>query len=120
MRQEGQEPANQEERTVIGQPVPLRQLPSPPFRADDLTAALQSILEKHGGGLEASPDAFILHFPEGTIMQELYPRVNFSRFRITFPDGYEIMRTVDGQGNTFNLSFPEEDIPEEIRRRYQQ
>jgi hypothetical protein len=119
MRQEGQEQANQEERTVIGQPEPICQVISPPFRADDLTAAIEQVLKKHGGRLEVSDDAFTLHFPKGTIMQELYPRVNFSRFRITFPDGYEIMRTVDGQGNTFNLSFPEEDIPEEIRRRYQ-
>jgi hypothetical protein len=94
-------------------------LKSPPFRADDLTAVLQSILEKHGGGLEVSPDEFTLHFPEGTIMQELYPRVNFTRFRITLPDGYEILRTGDWKGNTFNISIPEEDIPEEIRRRYQ-
>jgi hypothetical protein len=110
---------NPEEIAVIGQPAPIRQLQSPPFRADDLTAALQSILEKHGGGLEASPDEFTLRFPEGTEIQELYPRVNFTRFRIRFPDGYEILRVMDWKGNTVNINFPEEDIPEEIRRRYQ-
>jgi hypothetical protein len=109
----------QEETATIGQPEPIRQVKSPPFRADDLTAAIKSILEKHGRSLERAPHAFILHFPEGTKMQELYPRVNFTRLRITFPDGYEILRTGDWNGKTFNVSFPEEDIPEEIRRRYQ-
>jgi hypothetical protein len=120
MRQEGQEQASQEERMVIGQPVPMRQVTSPPLRADDLTAAIERVLKKHGGWLEVSADQVTLHFPEGTRAQELYPRVNFTRYRISFPDGYEIMRTVDRHGNTFNLSFPEEDIPEEMRRRYQQ
>ena len=110
--------SNPEETSTIGQTMPIRQLQSPPFRADDLTVAIKSVLEKHGGRLEVSAEAFTLHFPERTEMQELYPRVNFTRFRITFPDGYEILRIVDWNGNTFDISFPEEDIPEEIRRKY--
>jgi hypothetical protein len=107
-----------EEAATIGQPEKIRLVTSPPFRADDLTAVIQSILETHGGRLEISIDVFTLHFPEGTILQELYPRVNFPRFRITFPDGYEILRTVDRNGNTFDIGFPDEDVPEDIRRRY--
>jgi len=115
-----QEETKEEKIVVIGQPMPIRQLQSPPFRADDLTAAIKLVLEKHGGGLAVSADAFTLHFPEGTEIQELYPRVNFTRFRIRFPDGYELLRIGDRQGGTFDISFPEEDMPEEIRRRYQQ
>jgi hypothetical protein len=118
MKQDQQEPAVLPPKEVIGQPMPIRQLKSPPFRDDDLTAVLQSILEKHGGGLEVSTDQFTLYFPEGTVIQELYPRVNFARHRIKFTDSYEIMSTMDWKGNTVNISFPEEDIPDEIRRRY--
>lgn len=117
MKQGKQEQAVQEVET-IGQPVPIRQLQSPPFRADDLTAAIKQVLEKHGGDLEISSEAFTLRFPEETTMQELYPRVNFTRYRIRFPDGYEIMKTMDCNGNTFDIGFPEEDIPGKICKRY--
>jgi hypothetical protein len=55
----------QKEVATIGQPMPISQLQSPPFRADDLTAATKMVLEKHGGWLETSTDVFTLHFQTG-------------------------------------------------------
>lgn len=56
---------------------------------------VSALMKDHGGGLNAH-EAF---FPQGTIKRFLWPRILDWRYRIIFPDGYQmgLMETKDGQ-----------------------
>jgi len=98
----------------FGPKEPICQVETPPFRPS-LTEPLRTVLEAHGCRLEVSPEKYFVRFPEGTLREELWPRVLSMRYRIVLPDGYTLSQTVTRQGQSY-LGFPLADIPKELRK----
>jgi hypothetical protein len=71
---------------------PLTQVRIPPLRQEQIEFAT-SCLSAHSCTLDVGCESILLTFPPGTTKQELYPRINDTRYRVTFPDGWEIRLT---------------------------
>ncbi len=104
------------ETGVIGSEEPVRTIKTAVFIADFLPH-IQHIMQAHGGLLEVYTDHCLAHFPPGTTKIELWPRVESVRYRILFPDGYDLQEVVTRRGDSL-LRFSGDDFPEELRKRY--
>jgi len=57
-------------------------------------AVVSELMKYHGGRLETKE----VFFPQGTIKRFIWPRILDWRYRIIFPDGYEIGLTQTREG----------------------
>lgn len=69
---------------------PLHQLKTPP-----LTEEAREIIVRHGCTLDENADECMVSFPEGTTRTEILPRMMTERYRIAFPDNYELQEVYD-------------------------
>jgi hypothetical protein len=98
---------------------PLGELELPPLRSD-LFDALRTILAIHGGSLELLVSGRCLfRFPQGTMMQRLFPMVENDRYEIQFPDGYLLLSSI-GRNGTPYLWFDPRDLPAEVQKQLKQ
>lgn len=67
---------------------------------------VSAILIQHGCSLEGNS----LTLPEGTTQAEILPRVNAARYRLKFPDGYNIVEHLERSGISA-LYLPASDLP---------
>ncbi|HLI89096.1 MAG TPA: hypothetical protein VKV37_10445 [Ktedonobacteraceae bacterium] len=86
----GQEPRSAIRRTQsLTEPAPLETLEIDGHKADLSREAL-TILARHHIGIEEKAASILLRFPEGTTIQEIWPRTAGERHRIVLPNGYEL------------------------------
>ncbi|GLV54387.1 hypothetical protein KDH_12340 [Dictyobacter sp. S3.2.2.5] len=83
----------------------------------DVEAIVKRILIDHGATIEESEQHWTVHFPEGTRRIEIWPRADSTRFRITFPDRYQIYETVTRYGIS-TLRYPSDEFPQAILQKY--
>jgi hypothetical protein len=83
-----------------------------------LAEALRPLLEAHGATIEEQTDGCVVYFPQGTMQHHLFPFVRTMRSDIRFPDGYSILYEMGREGGT-NLCFDPQDIPEDVRVRFE-
>ena len=82
---------------------PLHELKTPP-----LTEEARKIIVRHGCTLDENTDECIVSFPEGTTRTEILPRLMTERYRITFPDNYELQENYDKYREISILLYPRE------------
>jgi hypothetical protein len=76
------------------EPVPLKTLEIDGNKAD-LSSEAFAILTRHRIDIEEKIESLLLTFPEGTTMQEIWPRTASERHRIVLADGYELRYLCD-------------------------
>ena len=89
-----------------------------PWPEDWLEQMKQAMID-HGGNLVENNGACFWYFPTGTIEKQVYPIISRDKWRIFFPDGFEITKhdlpnLIDG----WTLVFPETCFSEEILEKY--
>jgi hypothetical protein len=90
-RRSGEGEKAMSEQNFTAPTYPLYRLSTLPFEDGEA----KEIMVKHGCRFEEHPDEWIVFFPEGTTKTEIYPRTMQSRYRIVFPDGYELREIYD-------------------------
>ena len=105
-------------KRVIGREESITLIRSSRF-FDDLIDPIRQVLEKHGATLEVLPDSCMLHLPEGTVKQALYPTVRTSRYEITLPDGYKLYTydSLNFAGYSV-IRFVIDEFPEWVQQKY--
>lgn len=73
-----------------------------------LSKEVSEILVQHGCSFRGSS----LTLPEGTTQAEILPRCYAARFKLTFPDGYEIGEHLERSGISA-LYLPASDVPDQ-------
>ncbi|MFL5705219.1 MAG: hypothetical protein ACJ8AG_20650 [Ktedonobacteraceae bacterium] len=70
--------------------VPLHQLKTPPMIDE-----AQKVIRRYGCEIVEYADHCIVTFPEGTIREEIFPRMYNARYTITLPDGVQMREMYD-------------------------
>jgi hypothetical protein len=70
--------------------VPLYQLKTPP-----MIDKAQKVIRGYGCEIVEYADHCIVTFPEGTIREEIFPRMYNARYTITLPDGVQMREMYD-------------------------
>jgi hypothetical protein len=70
--------------------VPLHQLKTPPMFDE-----AQKVIRRYGCEIVEYADHCIVTFPEGTMREEIFPRLYNARYTITLPDGVQMREMYD-------------------------
>ena len=75
-------------------------------------------LRSHGCVISISSDRYIVFFPQGTFQEEILPRTLDMRYKLLFPDGFEIESIVRRGSDLHTLKMPKSILPEHLREKY--
>jgi hypothetical protein len=96
-------------REIVGQVIP-----------EDLQEHVQRIMKAHGGNARCAQTATLFTFPEGTVKLQMgWPATKEARYRIRFPDKYEV-ETYLGEKRGSLVAFHEHEFPDELLTKYKQ
>ncbi len=82
---------------------PVTTLIVPPFDPT-IEVSVSKLLEEHRCSVKKEQGAFTVTFPVGTWKKELFPRTACERYRITLPDGFQLLQDYDPMRD-LNLLF---------------
>jgi hypothetical protein len=75
-------------------------------------------LRLHGCVIAISSDRYTVFLPQGTIQEEILPRTLDARYKIIFPDGFEIEGVVRRGSDLHMLKMPKSILPEHLQEKY--
>ena len=95
-------------REIVGQAVPL-----------DLQEHVLRIMQAHGGNARYNETATAFIFPEGTVKIRMgWPATREARYRIRFPDKYEVYETYLGEKRGSLVAFHQHEFPSVLLTKY--
>lgn len=71
-------------------------------------------LRSHGCVISVASDRYDIFFPQGTVQEEIFPRTLDMRYKILFPDGFEIQSVVRRGSDLYLLKMPRSILPTEF------
>jgi hypothetical protein len=84
----------------------------------DLRDHVLRIMQAHGGNARWTETNTIFTFPEGTTTVQIGFVTHEHRYRIVFPDSYEIYETCLGERRGNLVAFPDHAFPDGLLRKY--
>jgi hypothetical protein len=95
-------------REIVGQAVP-----------PDLREHVLRIMQAHGGNARWTETNTIFTFPEGTTTVQVGLATRQPRYRIVFPDHYEVCETYLREWGNSLVAFPDREFPDGLLNKYE-
>ncbi len=84
----------------------------------EISAYCIGALHVHGCIISIAPDSYTVFFPDGTIMQEIPPRIMNGRYSIKLPDGFEMEAVYNRHTELYSLRMPVSILPHRLQEKY--